>query len=152
MENQKVADVLVVFGITGDLAKQMTFRSLYRLEQRSLLRCPVVGVAVEDWTVEKLRDHARECIVATGEALDDGVFDRFAAKLDYLPGDFNNPDTFTRLAQTIGSYATPAFYLEIPPFLFSAVVKGLSEAGLTQNARVVIEKPFGHDYESARPG
>jgi len=150
MENEKVADVLVVFGITGDLAKQMTFRSLYRLEQRGLLRCPVVGVAVDDWTVEKLRAHAHECIAGTGETVDDGVFERFAAKLDYLAGDFNNPETFGRLAQAIGPYNTPAFYLEIPPFLFSAVVKGLSDAGLTENARVVIEKPFGHDYESAR--
>ena len=95
MENPKVADVLVVFGITGDLAKQMTFRSLYRLERRGLLHCSVVGVAVEDWTVEKLRDHARECIASTGEAMDQDVFQRFAAKLDYLPGDFNDPETFS---------------------------------------------------------
>jgi len=150
MDNHNVADVLVVFGITGDLAKQMTFRSLYRLEKRGLLQCPVVGVAVDDWTENQLQDHARECIANTGEAIESEVWQRFAHKLHYLAGDFNNPDTFGRLAQAVGRYGTPAFYLEIPPFLFGSVVKGLSDAGLTRNARVVIEKPFGHDYESAR--
>ena len=70
------ADVLVIFGITGDLAKVMTFRSLYRLERRGLLSCPIVGVAVDDWTDDQLRDHARECIAGTGEPVDDAVFAR----------------------------------------------------------------------------
>jgi glucose-6-phosphate 1-dehydrogenase len=150
MESNSKADVLVVFGITGDLAKQMTFRSLYRLEKRGLLHCPIVGVAVDAWSLDRLRQHARECIANTGESIDDSVFNRFAQKLFYISGDFNNPDTFQHLGQVTGRYGTPAYYLEIPPFLFGAVVKGLSEAGLTNNARVVIEKPFGHDYESAR--
>ena len=72
------------FGITGDLAKVMTLRSLYRLERRGLLDCPIVGVAVDDWTVDDLREHAREAIEATGEALDPEVFDRFAARLSYV--------------------------------------------------------------------
>src|SRR2546430_5894773 len=84
---QQAADVLVVFGITGDLAKVMTFRSLYRLEQRGLLNCPVVGVAVNDWTVDHLRQHAREAIKGTGEPLDRKVFDRFAERLSYVDGD-----------------------------------------------------------------
>ena len=79
------ADALVIFGITGDLAKVMTFHSLYRLEQRGLLDCPIVGVAAQDWTVEQLRDHARECIVNCGETIDDGVFERFAARLSPMP-------------------------------------------------------------------
>src|SRR5215510_1987615 len=87
------ADVLVVFGITGDLAKVMTFRSLYRLERRGLLNCPVVGVAVSNWTVDQLREHARASIVATGEQLDQAVFDRFAARLSYVSGDFTDPST-----------------------------------------------------------
>ena len=125
------ADVLVVFGITGDLAKQMTLHSLYRLEARGLLTCPIVGVAVDDWTVDDLRERAREAIVASGEQLDPKVFERFAARLSYLAGDFADAATFARLADTLKEAHRPVFYLEIPPFLFSTVVKGLAEAGLT---------------------
>jgi len=142
--------VLVVFGITGDLAKVMTFHSLYRLEARGLLNCPIVGAAVDDWSVDDLRKRARESIEACGETIDDEVFDRLAARLSYVSGDFADPDTYKRVAAAIGGAANPVFYLEIPPFLFSAVIKGLSEAGLTEDARVVVEKPFGHDLESAR--
>jgi glucose-6-phosphate 1-dehydrogenase len=144
------ADVLVVFGISGDLAKVMTFRSLYRLERRGLLTCPVVGVAVDDWTTEELRQHARKAIEDTGEPMDDQVFDRFAGRLSYLSGDFGDPATFERVGAAIGQVRTPVFYLEIPPFLFGTVIKGLADAGLTEGARVVVEKPFGHDLASAR--
>jgi glucose-6-phosphate 1-dehydrogenase len=146
----KVADVFVVFGITGDLAKVMTFRSLYRLEQRGLLDCPIVGVAVDDWSVDKLREHARECIEGTGEQLDAQVFDRFARRLSYTAGDFGDAATYERVAEAIDGKRQPVFYLEIPPFLFGRVVQGLHDAGLTKNARVVVEKPFGHDGASAR--
>jgi glucose-6-phosphate 1-dehydrogenase len=146
----KPADVLVVFGITGDLAKVMTFRSLYRLEQRGLLDCPIVGVAVDDWTVGTLRERARTSITGTGEALDEQVFERFAARLSYVSGDFGDPATFERVAAAIDGAKTPVFYLEIPPFLFGTVVTGLAGAGLTEGARVVVEKPFGHDLASAR--
>jgi glucose-6-phosphate 1-dehydrogenase len=144
------ADVLVVFGITGDLAKVMTFRSLYRLERRGQLSCPIVGVAVDDWTEDHLRDHARECIAGTGEPVDDAVFARFAARLSYVAGDFGDAATYERVGAAIKGADQPVFYLEIPPFLFGTVVAGLSEAGLTQSARVVVEKPFGHDRDSAR--
>src|SRR6188508_77428 len=87
----QTADVLVVFGITGDLAKVMTFHSLYRLEKRGLLDCPIVGVAVDDWTIEQLVDRARESIEGTGEQIDAEVFDRFAARLSYVAGDFGDP-------------------------------------------------------------
>src|SRR4051812_32217463 len=87
-EEPRPADVLVIFGITGDLAKVMTYRSLYRLERRGLLDCPIVGVAVDDWTADDVRARARESIVASGETLDEEVFDRFAARLSYIPGDF----------------------------------------------------------------
>ena len=148
--DQQTADVLVVFGITGDLAKVMTFRSLYRLERRGLLDCPIVGVAVDDWTVDDLRKRARDSIEGTGEALDEEVFDRLAARFSYVAGDFSDPGTFERVAAEIKGTSTPVFYLEIPPFLFGTVIKGLAEAGLTKSARVVVEKPFGHDLESAR--
>ena len=81
------ADVLVIFGITGDLAKVMTFHSLYRLEQRGLLDCPIVGVAFDDWTLDQLVQRARESIVGTGEKLDEEVFTRFAKRLSYHHGD-----------------------------------------------------------------
>ena len=147
---QTPADVLVVFGISGDLAKVMTFHSLYRLEQRGLLNCPIVGVAGDDWTVDDLRDHARKAIEDCGESLDDEVFDRFAARLSYLSGDFGDPATFERLAKEISGARSPVFYLEIPPSLFGMVIKGLADAGLSKDARVVVEKPFGHDLASAR--
>jgi len=140
----------VVFGITGDLAKVMTFRSLYRLERRGLLDCPILGVAGDDWTVERLVERARESIVGTGEALDEEVFRRFAARLSYVSGDFAEAATYQKVADAIGGATLPVFYLEIPPFLFGRVVQGLSEAGLTTSARVVVEKPFGHDLASAR--
>ncbi len=144
------ADVLVVFGITGDLARVMTFLSLYRLEQRGLLSCPVVGVAVDDWSGEQLLARARDSIVATGEALDQEVFDRFAARLSYVQGDFADASTYQRVRDAIEGASAPVFYLEIPPFLFATVVQGLAEAGLTDSARIVVEKPFGHDRASAR--
>ena len=149
-DTPRQADVFVIFGITGDLAKVMTFHSLYRLEQRGLLSCPIVGVAVNDWTIDKLRDHAKECIEGTGETLDPAVFARFAARLSYVQGDFGDPATYERVGKAIGAAETPVFYLEIPPFLFGTVVKGLAAAGLTKHARVVVEKPFGHDLASAR--
>jgi glucose-6-phosphate 1-dehydrogenase len=147
---QRPADVFVIFGITGDLAKQMTFRSLYRLERRGLLDCPIVGVAVDDWTLDDLRERARSSIVAGGETLDDKLFERFIARFSYVAGDFADSDTFERLAAAIPHARSPVFYLEIPPFLFGTVIKGLAAAGLTEHARVVVEKPFGHDLASAQ--
>jgi glucose-6-phosphate 1-dehydrogenase len=144
------ADAFVAFGITGDLAKVMTFRSLYRLERRGLLDCPIIGVAVDDWTDSELRAHARAAIAAGGEPVDEDVFKRFAARLSYRQGDFADPATFERLAASLSAARSPVFYLEIPPFLFGTVVAGLASAGLTENARVVVEKPFGHDLASAR--
>jgi glucose-6-phosphate 1-dehydrogenase len=143
-------DVLVIFGITGDLAKVMTFRSLYRLEKGGLLECPIVGVAVDDWSVDQLVERARTSIVATGEQLEEDVFKRLAARFAYVAGDFADAATYGRVGDAIKGSQQPVFYLEIPPSLFATVVKGLSEAGLTQQARVVVEKPFGHDLASAR--
>ncbi|MBV8218617.1 MAG: glucose-6-phosphate dehydrogenase, partial [Solirubrobacterales bacterium] len=147
----QVADVFVIFGITGDLAKVMTFHSLYRLEQRDLLRCPIVGVAVSDWSKQDLSSHARAAIEGSGEQIDEAVFDRLVDRMSYVSGDFDDGATYERVAGAIGDAQCPVFYLEIPPFLFGRVIKGLTEAGLTkQPARVVVEKPFGHDLESAR--
>ncbi len=144
-------DALVVFGITGDLARKMTLRSLYRLDARGLLDCPVIGVAVEDWTDDHLREHALEAVKASGEPIDDAVWKRFAARLSYVGGDFNDGATYEAVASALGDAANPVFYLEIPPSLFEMVIAGLSGAKLVQGGqRVVVEKPFGHDLNSAR--
>jgi glucose-6-phosphate 1-dehydrogenase len=147
---QHQADVFVIFGITGDLAKVMTFHSLYRLEKRGLLQCPIVGVAANDWTVDQLVERARESITATGEQLDETIFKRFAARLSYVSGDFADAATYQRVGEAIKGFECPVFYLEIPPSLFATVVKGLAEADLIKTGRVVVEKPFGHDLASAR--
>jgi glucose-6-phosphate 1-dehydrogenase len=147
---EQPADRLVIFGITGDLAKVMTFHSLYRLEQRRLLDCPIVGVAGDDWSKEQLLQRARSSIEGAGETIDEDIFARFAARLSYVSGDFSAPDTYAKLAAAMGDAASPVFYLEIPPSLFGMVIAHLAEAGLTGCARVVVEKPFGHDLASAQ--
>ena len=144
------ADVLVIFGITGDLAKKMTFRALYRLEARGKLECPIVGVAIDEWSLEQLRQHGRESIEATVKEPDEEVLDRLLGRLSYVQGDYADADTFERVAEAVGKAERPVFYLEIPPSLFATVVRGLGDARLTANAHVVIEKPFGHDLASAR--
>lgn len=145
------ADVFVVFGITGDLAKVMTFNSLYRLEARGLLDCQIVGVAFDDWSEKDLREHAKKAIeTSSGKKPDPKVFSRFAKRISYIQGDFSADETYERLAQEIKGAKSPVFYLEIPPSLFGMTIKGLHGAGLAGNARVVVEKPFGHDLESAR--
>ena len=145
----QAADVLTIFGITGDLAKKMTFHALYRLEARGKLDCPIVGVAIDEWSIDQLREHAREAIAATVEDPDEDVFGRLAARISYVQGDYADAATFKRVAEALGKAKHPLFYLEVPPSLFSTVVGGLGEAGLAAHARVVIEKPFGHDLSSA---
>jgi glucose-6-phosphate 1-dehydrogenase len=149
--NTRDANALVVFGITGDLAKKMTFRSLYRLHRRGLLGCPVVGVAVDNLSVDQLRDRAREAISATGEQLDEDSFKQFAELLRYVSGDFGDQSTYEAVAGALRDFDNPVFYLEIPPSLFGTVVEGLAGAKLLGGGRrVVVEKPFGHDLASAR--
>jgi glucose-6-phosphate 1-dehydrogenase len=145
------ADVFVIFGITGDLAKVMTFHSLYRLEARGLLDCPIVGVAFDDWSADDLREQCHGAIeTCSGERPDPKVFNRLAKRFSYIQGDFSAAETYERLAQEIQGAKSPVFYLEIPPSLFGMTIKGLHDAGLTGDARVVVEKPFGHDLASAR--
>lgn len=144
------ADVLVIFGISGDLAKKMTFRALYRLERRRLLDSPIVGVARRDWSSAALHSHARCAIEDSGETIDEEVFGRLAQRLSMVSGDLGDPQTYDRVAQAIAGRHSPVFYLEIPPSVFGSVVRGLAGAGLTTGARVVVEKPFGHDLASAR--
>ena len=144
------ADIFVIFGITGDLAKVMTFHSLYRLEALDMLTCPIIGVAVDNWTVYDLRDHARAAIEGSSEKIDEDVFERLMGRMSYIAGDFASPDTYDRVEAAIGDARVPVYYLEIPPSLFSMVIKGLAGLKLIRGGRVVVEKPFGHDLESAR--
>ena len=132
--SQGETDALVVFGITGDLAKKMTFVSLYRLERRKELRCRVVGVAIDDLSDDELRARARDAIEHADGTLDEQVFERLAERLTYVPGDYDDPATYTRLGKHLGEVGHTTFYLEIPPSLFERVVRGLHDAGLTENA------------------
>ena len=143
------SDLLVIFGITGDLARKMTFQALYRLERRGLLQCPVLGVASDDITVGELIDRARKAIADTGEKIDDTVFDRFAHRLSYLHGDVTDHALYDALAKQVGKKRRSLYYLEMPPSLFAPIVENLANAGLLAHSRVAVEKPFGHDLKSA---
>jgi glucose-6-phosphate 1-dehydrogenase len=146
-------DALVIFGITGDLARKMTLKALYDLTENGTLTVPVFGVARNDWGDADLHQHAREAIEARVEARQDtfneDVFKKFTDNLTYVEGDYTDKDTYERLRGALSSAKHPVFYLEIPPSLFAPVIQHLGIAGLTEGARVVIEKPFGHDLQSA---
>ena len=144
------ADALVIFGVSGDLARRMTFRALYRLEARGLLDVPVIGVALEDWTTQELRTHARRAIEASGVQVRDEVMDRLLPRLTYVQGDISDPSTCDQLAGALGGSQHPLYYLALPPWLFAPVVRSLGKAGLLDGAVVAVEKPFGHDLGSAR--
>ena len=146
----KTSDVLVVFGATGDLARKMTFPSLYRLAERGLLKVPIIGVAFSDLDDAGLVQYARDAIEGAGIKCKPSVFRRMAAQMKYVRGDYLDTDTFVRLKKAIGKQKRPLFYLEIPPGLFQKVVMQLEAVDLVADARVVIEKPFGHDLASAR--
>jgi glucose-6-phosphate 1-dehydrogenase len=145
------ADALVIFGITGDLARKMTFRALYRLERRKRLDCPIIGVGRrQDWDHENLRTRAHESIQKTVPDHDEKVFRRLAARMRFLNGDYTDSKTYEKLAAALEGSKNPVFYLEVPPSLFATVVEGLTGAGLTDSAHVMVEKPFGHDLASAQ--
>ncbi len=145
----KNADALILFGITGDLARKKLFVSLYKLEADGQLDIPVIGVASSDWTLDELRNNAREALEESGHVVDDAVWGRFAARLDYVSGDYREASTFERVAEKVGEAVCPVSYLAIPPFLFPTVVDGLAATGLNRG-RVVLEKPFGRDLASSR--
>src|SRR5258708_33947160 len=109
------ADLLAIFGITGDLARKMTFRSLYRLERRELLDGPVIGVASDEITAEQLVNHAREAVLSSGQELDDAVFGRLARRISYLPGDVTDAALYRNLAPQIGASRRPRCYVDAPP-------------------------------------
>ena len=143
------SDGLVLFGITGDLARKKLFPALYRLAERHRLDMPVVGVARSAWDNAALIDHARKVIEDARGSVDEVVFDRLAARLCIVGGDYNDPATFERLAEQLKNIRQPSFYLAIPPDMFPTVVEHLAGVGLSRTGRVIIEKPFGRDLSSA---
>jgi glucose-6-phosphate 1-dehydrogenase len=146
-------DALVIFGITGDLAKKMTLKALYDLVENDTLQVPVIGVGRTEWGDEDLHQYAREAIEARfkarGGKIDESVFKKFTERLSFVQGDYSEHPCYQRLKEKLGSAKHPIFYLEIPPSLFAPVIENLGHADLTEDARVVIEKPFGHDLQSA---
>ena len=143
------SDALVLFGATGDLAYKQIFPALYAMERRGQLHIPVIGLARPPWTHDQLRQRARESIAARGP-VDTAIFDRLAARLTYVAGDYNNPQVFVDLRAALGAGRRPLFYFAIPPSMFGVVAAGLAASGCTAGARVVVEKPFGRDLASAQ--
>lgn len=144
------ADALILFGITGDLAKRKLFPALYDLTESGALDLPIIGVASSKWTDEELITRARESLEATGEPIDDEVFGKLAKNITYVSGDYRQPETFQEIARRVGDKKCTVSYLAIPPSLFDDVVAGLASVDLNSSGRIVLEKPFGRDSESAQ--
>jgi glucose-6-phosphate 1-dehydrogenase len=143
------SDAFVFFGATGDLAYKQIFPALQALARRGLLDVPVVGVAKSGWTLEQLQERARASLAEHG-GVDEEAFKRLLARLRYVDGDYGDPATFEQLRREIGDAKRPLHYLAIPPSLFGTVAEALAKSGSAEGARVVVEKPFGRDLDSAR--
>lgn len=143
------ADVLVLFGITGDLGFKKILPALYQLEAGGRLDVPVLGVASSQWTDADLHKRIEESLAAQNIAADPNVLERLCSKVTYLQGDYNDASTYANLAERLAGFAHPAIYLAIPPSLFSVVVEGISDQSINKRARLVLEKPFGRDLASA---
>lgn len=144
------SDALVLFGVTGDLAHKKIFPALYAMARRGVLNVPVIGVASSHWSLAQLRKRVADSIRKSGRIDDRRALSHLFSRLRYVAGDYNDPDTFTALTKALGDARRPAHYLAIPPALFPTVIKGLGAAGLAEQARVIVEKPFGRDLASAR--
>ncbi|MGH8614028.1 MAG: glucose-6-phosphate dehydrogenase, partial [Gammaproteobacteria bacterium] len=147
--NASHSDALVFFGATGDLAYKKIFPSLQAMMKRGHLNIPVIGVAKADWNLDQLRARAHDSLEKHG-GVDPMAFDKLCGLLRYVDGDYNDPATFQSIRKELGSAQRPAHYLAIPPALFELVVEQLAKTGCTNGARVIIEKPFGHDLASAQ--
>jgi glucose-6-phosphate 1-dehydrogenase len=143
------SDALVFFGATGDLAYKKIFPALQAMAHHGHLDFPVIGVAKSDWTTAQLVERARASVTEYG-GLDASAFEQLASRLRYVDGDYADPATFGKLKSELDGRSRPIHYLAIPPSLFPVVVTNLASAGCAQNARVIVEKPFGRDLESAR--
>jgi glucose-6-phosphate 1-dehydrogenase len=143
------SDALVFFGATGDLAYKKIFPALQAMVKRGHLDVPVIGVAKAGWTLDQLRARAQDSLEKHG-GVDPAAFEKLAKLLRYVDGDYQDPATFVAVRQQLKDCHCPAHYLAIPPDLFETVVKQLAQSSCAQGARVIIEKPFGHDLDSAR--
>ena len=143
------SDALVFFGATGDLAYKKIFPSLQAMLKRGHLDVPVIGVAKAGWKLDQLKARARDSLEKHG-GVDGAAFDKLSGLLRYIDGDYSDPATFQALRKALGAAQRPAHYLAIPPVLFGKVVEQLAASGCTNGARVIVEKPFGHDLDSAR--
>ena len=144
------SDALVFFGISGDLAHKKIFPALYAMAKHKALRVPLIGVAAPQWSLAQLRKHATDSIKQAGKIDDRVALSHLLSHMQYVSGDYNDPATFIALKQALGDARRPAHYLAIPPALFATVIKGLRAAGLTEQARIIVEKPFGRDLASSR--
>src|SRR4051812_39836124 len=143
------SDALVFFGATGDLAYKKIFPALQSLVRRGRLNVPIVGVAKSGWSRDQLVERARASVTEYG-GLDPEAFPKLVSQLQYVDGDYNDVSTFTQVREHLKDATHPLHYLAIPASLFPTVVDRLLQAGLTKNARVVVEKPFGRDLPSAQ--
>lgn len=148
--SEQRSDALVLFGATGDLAYKKIFPSLYAMISRGTLNEPIIGFAYDDWDIEKLRARAHDGIAHAHGTVDEAIFAKLSAQLQYVSGDYRNQSTFDKLKAALGSASHPLHYLAVPPSMFEPVVQGLDKSGTAVGARVMVEKPFGHDLESAR--
>ena len=144
------SDALVFFGATGDLAHKKIFPALQAMVKHGTLDMPVVGVAKSGWTIEQLRDRARDSLTKFGGGVDPEAFSKLCQLMSYIDGNYNDDKTYTALRAKLGDAQSPTHYLAIPPSMFPVVVKGLGSSGCAKNARVIVEKPFGRDLVSAR--
>ena len=144
------SDAFVFFGATGDLAYKKIFPALQHMIKRREIDVPIIGVAKSGWTVDQLRERARQSVTEHGGGVDPAAFPKLAARLSYIDGDYQSLATFEALRKALGPAAHPAHYLAIPPSLFATVVESLGRSGCAEGARVILEKPFGRDLESAR--
>ena len=144
------SDALVIFGVTGDLAHKMIFPALYAMVKRGALKVPVIGVAFPKWSLERLHKRATDSIKRSGGIDNKRALQHLLSLLKYVSGDYKDSNTFTAIKAALDNARRPAHYLAIPPSLFETVIKGLGAANLAENARVIVEKPFGRDLASAR--
>jgi glucose-6-phosphate 1-dehydrogenase len=146
----KSSDALVLYGVTGDLAHKMIFPALYAMVKRGTLDVPVVGVALSKWTLAQVRQRVKDSLKHAGGIDDKRAFERLLSLLQYVSGDYKDPGTYTAIKEALGKARRPAHYLAIPPAFFEIVIQGLGAANLAENARVIVEKPFGRDLASAK--
>jgi glucose-6-phosphate 1-dehydrogenase len=144
------SDALVLFGVTGDLAHKMIFPALYAMVKRGTLTVPVIGVAFPKWSLVRLHKRVTDSIKRSGGIDNERALKHLLSLFRYVSGDYKDPGTFAAIKAAMGSSRRPAHYLAIPPSLFETVIQGLGAAKLSDNARVIVEKPFGRDLKSAR--